>query len=149
MTSWSSAASKVSHRVICAAGFAAAGLLAPPAAYAQTCAPEMKDARRAESASHAVAYRFSPEKPGVSRHFTVEVAVCPKTGAAEAEGLKLDARMPAHGHGMNYAATVSALGGGRFRAEGLMFHMPGRWEFVFDIAAGKSSGRVTHAIDFR
>ena len=136
-------------RVICASGFAAAGLLGLPAAYAQACAPEMKDARRAESASHALAYRFSPEKPGVSRHFAVEVAVCPKAGAAEAEGLKLDARMPAHGHGMNYAAKVSALGGGRFRAEGLMFHMPGRWEFMFDIAAGKSSGRVTHAIDFR
>lgn len=108
----------------------------------------MRDARRAESATHVVAYRLSPGNPGVSRHFAVEVVVCAKAGEAAAEGLKLDARMPAHGHGMNYAAKVKALGGGRFQAEGLMFHMAGRWEFVFDIA-GKSSGRVIHAIDFQ
>lgn len=127
----------------------AAGLLALPVAQAQSCAPEMKDARRAESASYAVAYRLSPAKPGVSRHFAVELVVCPKAGAPAAEALKLDARMPAHGHGMNYAAKVSALGGGRFQADGLMFHMPGRWELVFDIVAGQSTGRVTHAIDFQ
>jgi hypothetical protein len=129
--------------------FVAAVLFALPAAHAQSCAPEMKDARHAESDAYAVAYRFSPGKPGVSRHFSVEVAVCPKAGAPEAASLKVDARMPAHGHGMNYAAKVRALGGGRFQADGLMFHMPGQWEIVFDIAAGKSSGRVVHTIDFR
>jgi hypothetical protein len=142
MTFLSSAASKV----LCRAGFAVVGLLALPAAYAQLCAPEMKDARRAESATYAVAYRFSPEKPGVSRHFAVEVAVCPKAGAPEAEGLRLDARMPAHGHGMNYAAKVAVLGGGRFRAEGLMLHMPGRWEFVFDVRAGGRTERLAHSV---
>lgn len=129
--------------------FVAAVLLAPPVAFAQSCAPEMKDARHAESDAYAVAYRFSPGKPGVSRHFSVEVAVCPKAGAPEAASLKVDARMPAHGHGMNYAAKVRAFGGGRFQADSLMFHMPGQWEIVFDIAADKSSGRVVHAIDFR
>ena len=137
------------RRFGCTVACAAAGLSALPAAHAQVCAPDMKDARRAESAAYAVAYRLSPEKPGVSRHFGMEVVVCAKAGAPAAEGLKLDARMPAHGHGMNYAAKVRALGGGRFQAEGLMFHMPGRWEFVFDIAAGKTPGRVTHAIDFQ
>ena len=47
--------------------------------------------------------------------------------------------MPAHKHGMNYAPSLKPLGPGRWRAEGLMFHMPGRWEFVFEIdAAGKT-----------
>lgn len=149
MTSSSLAANKLVRCFGSAFVFATAGLLALPAAHAQTCAPGMKDARRVESAAYAVAYRFSPEKPGVSRHFAVEIAVCAKAGASAPELLKLDARMPAHGHGMNYAAKVSALGDGRFRADGLMFHMPGRWEFVFEIAAGRSTGRVTHAIDFQ
>lgn len=109
----------------------------------------MKGASRAESVAYAVTYRLTPEKPGVSRHFSVEIAICAKSGSPAAEGLKLDARMPAHGHGMNYAAKIRALGDGRFQADGLMFHMQGRWEFVFDIAAGKSSGRVTHAVDFQ
>jgi hypothetical protein len=126
-----------------------AGLLALPAAHAQPCAGDMKDARRAESGAYAVAYRLSPANPGVSRHFAVEVAVCAKDGAPEPDGLRLDARMPAHGHGMNYVAKITALGGGRFRADGLMFHMPGRWEFAFEIVAGKAIRRVMHAIDFR
>ena len=32
---------------------------------------------------------------------------------------------------MNYRPTVQALGDGRFTAEGLVFHMPGRWRFLF------------------
>lgn len=126
-----------------------AGFLALPAAHAQTCAADMKDARRAESGAYAVAYRLAPPNPGVSRHFSVEVAVCAKGGAPEPGGLRIEARMPAHGHGMNYAAKIRPLGDGRFHAEGLMFHMPGRWEFVFEFVAGQATQRVTHAINFK
>ena len=39
---------------------------------------------------------------------------------------------------MNYRPTLAAKGGGRYVAEGLMFHMPGRWELSFDVdAAGR------------
>ena len=37
-------------------------------------------------------------------------------------------------------ATVTALGDGRFRADGLMFHMAGRWELQFDVQ--RTAGRV-------
>lgn len=46
--------------------------------------------------------------------------------------LSVDAAMPHHGHGMNVRPKVEALGGGRFRVTGLLFHMPGRWELMFD-----------------
>ena len=46
---------------------------------------------------------------------------------------------------MNYAPEVKALGPGRWRAEGLMFHMPGKWEFVFEIRAAGKSDRIGHA----
>ena len=39
--------------------------------------------------------------------------------------------MPLHRHGMNYRPEVKALAPGRWRVEGLLFHMPGKWEFVF------------------
>jgi len=39
--------------------------------------------------------------------------------------------MPEHRHGMNYRPEVKPLAPGRWRAEGLLFHMPGKWEFVF------------------
>jgi cytochrome c peroxidase len=63
----------------------------------------------------------------------VEVAACAKPGHALPDELKLDALMPEHKHGMNYAPAVKRLGPGRWRAEGLMFHMPGKWQLVFEL----------------
>jgi cytochrome c peroxidase len=73
---------------------------------------------------------FKPEPVAVARHFRVEIAVCSKSGPLP-DSVKVDAVMPEHRHGMNYAPTVNKLAPGRWRAEGLMLHMPGRWEFVF------------------
>ena len=46
--------------------------------------------------------------------------------------------MPDHRHGMNYrpAVTPNGLSGS---AEGLLFHMPGRWHLILDVrgAAGR------------
>ena len=53
--------------------------------------------------------------------------------------------MPEHRHGMNYAPEVKATGPGRWRAEGLMFHMPGKWEFVFEVRAAGKSDRLVSA----
>jgi hypothetical protein len=41
--------------------------------------------------------------------------------------------MPEHRHGMNYRPSVTRRGDGRFTASGLLLHMPGRWEFSFDL----------------
>ncbi len=65
----------------------------------------------------------------VGRHFALEVQVCPD-GATLA---RVDAVMPEHRHGMNYRPSLKLLGAGRWRAEGLMFHMPGRWELRLDV----------------
>ena len=54
--------------------------------------------------------------------------------------------MPEHKHGMNYAPEVKQLGPGRWRAEGLMFHMPGKWEFVFEVRAAGRSDRMAHPL---
>jgi cytochrome c peroxidase len=70
------------------------------------------------------------------------VAACAKAGPAP-KTLKVDAHMPAHRHGMNYAPKVTALGPGRWRAEGLLFHMPGRWELVFVV----DGDRLVHAME--
>jgi len=111
-----------------AAGLALAGL-------AGACEPALKGTRL-ESQRFVLAFRS--EAVSVARHFALEVAVCAKTPAAP-ESIKVDAHMPEHRHGMNYAPEVRQTAPGRWRAEGLMFHMPGNWEFVFEIrAAGKS-----------
>jgi len=98
---------------------------------------------RAESERYTVAYRIEPAPIAVGRAFAIEVQVCAKGQAAVPTGLRVDAHMPAHRHGMNYRPTVVAVGGGRFRAEGLLFHMPGRWELIFDLDAPGVHERIT------
>jgi hypothetical protein len=118
----------------------AASLLA---AAAQAAACELPDGgRTVESPRYALAYRTQPARIAVGEHFVVEIAVCAKGNAASPGAVEVDAWMPEHRHGMNYKAGVSALGGGRFRAEGLMFHMPGRWELLFDLGGERLADSV-------
>jgi cytochrome c peroxidase len=99
------------------------------------CEPGL-EGTRLESPRFVLA--FKPDAISVSQHFALDIAVCAKS-ATRPEGVKVDAQMPEHRHGMNYAPEVKATGPGHWRAEGLMFHMPGKWEFVFEVrAAGKT-----------
>jgi cytochrome c peroxidase len=92
------------------------------------CEPPLQGTRL-ESAKFSLVFRT--EEVSVAKHFKVDIAACNKAGGPLPETLKVDASMPEHRHGMNYAPTVNKLGPGRWQAEGLMFHMPGKWEFVF------------------
>ena len=119
---------------------AAAGLIF--AGLAGACVPPL-EGTRLESPRYVVAFRASPE---VGKFFSVEIAACAKPGSPAPESLKIDGHMPEHRHGMNYAPEVKPLGPGRWRAEGLMFHMPGKWELVFEIRAAGRSDRMGHAL---
>ena len=94
---------------------------------------------------YLMAFRTDPLRIEVSEPFALVVNVCTRRGGP-AELLAVDANMPEHRHGMNYRAAIVAKGDGRFRAEGLLFHMPGRWEITFDVRAGDDSERLTHDI---
>lgn len=127
-------------------GVLAAAVLLPASVLAQECSPVMPGGRQLESARYSVGLRTIPAAPPVGKHFALELAVCPKAGTAVPESVRVDAHMPEHRHGMNYKAQVAASAGGRYRAEGLMFHMPGRWEFVFDVRSGGRTDRLTHSV---
>jgi hypothetical protein len=120
-------------------------LLAAPIAAAATAAQGCElpggGAQRIESPRHLVLYRVQPAPLRIGEHFALEFAVCPAP-----EGVRVDATMPEHRHGMNYRPTVAALGGGRYRAEGLMFHMAGRWELVFEVRSGGATERIAQSL---
>jgi hypothetical protein len=97
---------------------------------------------RVESERASISYSTTPAKIAVGQPFVLEFATCVRNGAAPPERVKLDAQMPEHRHGMNYRPSVVALGGGRYRSEGWLFHMPGRWEFIFDLGGE----RLTHSV---
>jgi cytochrome c peroxidase len=97
-----------------------------------------------DSPRFSLSYKSEPIE--VAKHFALDVSVCAKPGQPPPENLKVDAHMPDHRHGMNYAPTLQALGPGRWRAQGLMFHMPGRWEFVFEVRAAGTTDRLASSL---
>ncbi|MEK6245063.1 MAG: hypothetical protein AABM33_11260 [Pseudomonadota bacterium] len=109
---------------------------------AAAAACELPPGVRVESERLAISYWTIPAKIAVAQHFVLELAACPKTGAALSERVKLDAHMPEHRHGMNYRPSLKPMKGGRYRSEGWLFHMPGRWEFVFELGGE----RLTHSV---
>jgi hypothetical protein len=119
-------------------------LLGSIGAAAQTC--DLPGGRKLESERYALAYRTKPDKVTVGQHFTVELAVCAKDGQAAPEGVRVDGFMPEHNHGMNYKAAVKPAGNGRYEATGLMFHMPGRWDFIFEVRGGGKTDRMTQSV---
>ena len=105
----------------------------------------------AENSKLQLAFAPQPAPLPLGRHFALDIVLCPAAGQAMPNTLTVDADMPAHRHGMNYRATVTPLGDGRFRAEGLLLHMPGRWRFSFELpgAAGQPPQRLLREIDLR
>ncbi len=83
----------------------------------------------------------------VGRHFVMDIELCSPPPGETSAPLRVDADMPAHKHGMNYRASVKPVAPGRYVAEGLMFHMPGRWRVVFDLRGDAAQGSATSIID--
>ena len=125
---------------------AALSLITFDAAAAQTCAHGIPGGRTLESERYVIAYRTAPSPIPMGRHFTLDFVVCARGGAAEPETVRVDAYMPEHRHGMNYKALVKPMQRGRYHAEGLMFHMPGRWELQFDVGNAGASVRLTDTL---
>ena len=103
---------------------------------------ELPPGVRVESERLSLSYRTIPVKIAVGLPFVMELAACAKTGKPVSERVRLDAHMPEHRHGMNYRTKVVSKGAGHFHSEGWLFHMPGRWEFLFDI----DTERLTHSV---
>ena len=101
----------------------------------------------AEGDDARVAFVPRPSPPPVGQHFNVDFVVCANSPLRSDTAIQVDADMPAHRHGMNYRASVTSLPGGIYRAEGLMFHMPGRWRMIFDLPLEGRTLRLTRDIE--
>jgi len=66
--------------------------------------------------------------------------------AADAQ-VFVDAEMPHHGHGMNFVPMVKRQGDDTFVAEGLLFHMPGRWVLAIDVGEDGVRERTQWIVD--
>lgn len=132
-----------------AAGALLLGLLMASPGAAQTCVARVAGDgdEMVESTAYVVAYRTRPGPIVVGQHFSIDLAVCPRGDAPSPDAVRVDAHMPEHRHGMNYRPVVTAQAAGRYRAEGLLFHMPGLWELVFEVRAPGRSDRLIRSIE--
>lgn len=78
----------------------------------------------------------------VGKPFALDIQVCP----AAAELVRVDATMPEHRHGMNYRPSLTPQGPGRWRAEGLLWHMAGRWELRLDVKHAGQELRLRQSV---
>jgi hypothetical protein len=117
----------------------------PRTADAVPCAQDRASARRIEGPGVDVAWRVVDGPIAVGRPFAIDLEVCPRGAHLPGiDRLRVDAWMPEHRHGMNYRPTLTGAPPGPVRAEGLLFHMPGRWQLVIELRA---DGRALRLVD--
>ena len=96
-----------------------------------------------------IAWRAKPQPIAVGTPFSVEFEVCPRSASTTIDRLQVDAWMPEHQHGMNYRPSVTGRPATLMRADGLVFHMPGRWQLVFEMQADGRPLRLTQDLTVR
>jgi len=113
------------------------------------CGALLKTAQPLIAAADGVRIAFVPRPSPVpvGQHFDLDFVVCSAAAVRSDAAIQVDADMPAHRHGMNYRATVSSLKPGVYRAQGLMFHMPGRWRVIFDLPLEGRTLRLTRELE--
>lgn len=75
----------------------------------------------------------------LNQFFSLEIRVLNETDL-NCE-VKVDADMPAHGHGMIVAPTCVMSERGLWQVDGMKFHMPGDWEIYVDLVRGEEVER--------
>lgn len=119
-----------------------AGAAACSAMAAAACPLQAADGARLTDGAVTLAWRVDTGTIATGRPFALQVRVCP----SGAELVAVDATMPAHRHGMNYKPSLQAQGDGRWRAEGLLWHMSGAWELRFDVMQAGSVHRLRQSV---
>ena len=113
------------------------------AAPALACEAPGEGYARLESERFVVWLKTDPASIPVGTEFALDAATCARA-AAKIDAIRFDAWMPAHRHGMNTRPSLKPAGEGRWRAEGFLFHMPGRWQFTVEIDAAGARERLRH-----
>ena len=100
------------------------------------------------SSHYLVAFRPEPLRIEVGEPFSLLFNVCTKSDKP-AELVAVEAQMPEGKESMNYRPTIVSLGDGRYRVDGMVFHLRGRWELSIDVRAGEESERLSHELEVK
>ncbi len=121
------------------------GVAAQPAsAPAEACPPPAAGAAVLQQGGVQASWVAEPA-PAVSKPFALRVALCP----VRAELVRVDATMPEHRHGMNYRPRLVPAGPGAWTVDGLVWHMPGRWELLLVTRLDGREQRLVQSVVLR
>ena len=95
---------------------------------------------------YSVTMSTGDQQISTSQQLTIDVTICSKDNVT-IEHLKVDATMPAHGHGINYIPKITDKGENRYTASGLLLHMPGMWRLEVTFNADGSTHRFIRDIE--
>ncbi len=134
-------AGTVNMRTVAPVAILAAILLTATTVPALACADIPVSARIIEGPHFKVITLSDPVPIPLNAPFALDIWICDGRTLAELPRLThVDAQMPAHRHSMNYQARITKRDWGVYRAEGLLLHMPGEWEFSFELRRRGSLG---------
>lgn len=91
-----------------------------------------------------VTFSPTPEEMPLNEIFELRATV---EGKGEIKSLRIDAAMPAHGHGMMTDPITTLQSDGSYKATGMLLSMPGHWEIYFDIDDGETVERAQDSIN--
>lgn len=100
--------------------------------------------------TYFLTYRLLPASIPLNQPFSIRVAIYLDQGHTQPArniALHVDARMPQHRHGMNRRPRITTEKPGKFLVEGMLFHMPGRWELYFDVTCDGITERAWTSFD--
>ncbi len=100
-----------------------------------SCGPTETRSRPTETGAFLVFWTPVPAPIPTNELFDLDVEWMLPDGLPPdpAGTILFEARMPAHGHGMQTAPVVEVTGPGRATVRGLKFHMQGLWELRFTV----------------
>jgi hypothetical protein len=87
-------------------------------------------------------FRLDPEAPAIGSLVRLHLRWCDPSEPAIQAQIRVDASMPAHGHGMNYRPPMVELSEGHATVDGIVFHMPGTWRLQFVLRHGERTLRA-------
>lgn len=99
--------------------------------------------------TYLLRWRATPALLPLAENFAIDVWVfdarAPDAPLADVT-VDVDAGMPQHGHGLARRPRIARVEPGHWSAEGLRFHMPGRWELFFDVTRGARLERAQTSV---
>jgi len=81
--------------------------------------------------SQKAAIRLPSDTTLLGQPFDVELMTCVENSVS-IKRVTVNATMPQHNHGMNYAPEITTISDNRYRASGMLFHMPGKWHITVE-----------------